>query len=152
MSILTMLNPFRLLLPALIPSWRFFDTIAPSPRIEFTFVKTHQAASYNWHEFRPRPAHLRVRDMLGHLFLDPRWNETLFLVSCAERLADNYDEHGAREISVRIRAELERRGMNKDNLPYLRFRLVSVHREGARMRRRVTFTSQPYSCCASIAS
>ena len=29
---------FRYVLPALIPSWRFFDYIAPSPRIEFAVV------------------------------------------------------------------------------------------------------------------
>ena len=152
MSIRAILNLFRLLLPALIPSWRFFDTIAPSPRIEFTFVKTPQAASCSWQEFRPRPAHLRVGDMLRHLFWNPRWNETLFLLSCAEGLAENHEEHGAREIITRIKAEFERRGMDKTVSPYLRFRLVSVYREGARMRRRVTFTSQAYSCDASIAS
>ena len=30
----------RLLLPALIPSWRFFDVVAPSPRIEFVLLET----------------------------------------------------------------------------------------------------------------
>lgn len=31
----TVLNSFRLLLPAIVPSWRFFDEIAPSPRVEY---------------------------------------------------------------------------------------------------------------------
>jgi hypothetical protein len=48
-----MLQTLKLLLPALIPSWRFFDTIAPSPRIEFTLLKTAQDASGAWREFRP---------------------------------------------------------------------------------------------------
>ena len=33
-----MLQTVKLLLPALIPSWRFFSTIAPSPRIEFALL------------------------------------------------------------------------------------------------------------------
>ena len=43
-----MLQTLKLLLPALIPSWRFFDTIAPSPRIEFTLLKTAQDAPGDW--------------------------------------------------------------------------------------------------------
>ena len=35
-----MQNALRLLLPALIPSWRFFDVIAPSPRIEYALGAT----------------------------------------------------------------------------------------------------------------
>ena len=35
-----MRNPFKLLLPALIPSWSFFDVIAPSPRIEYALLRS----------------------------------------------------------------------------------------------------------------
>ena len=35
-----MLRTLKLLLPVLIPSWRFFDFIAPSPRIQFSLLKT----------------------------------------------------------------------------------------------------------------
>ena len=50
-----MLHGLKLLLPALIPSWRFFDTIAPSPRIEYALLHDPHAAAA-WREFRPRPA------------------------------------------------------------------------------------------------
>ncbi len=85
----TMLSIVKLLLPALIPSWRFFDTIAPSPRIEFTLLKTADDVPENWQEFRPRPAHLSPGSMLKRLFWNPRWSETLFPVSCTELLMEN---------------------------------------------------------------
>ena len=82
-----MLRPLALLLPALIPSWRFFDVIAPSPRIEFAMLTSPDSAAV-WQAFRPRPARVALSTMLGRLFWNPRWNESLFLVSCAERLVD----------------------------------------------------------------
>ncbi len=48
------LRPFALLLPALIPSWNFFDVIAPSPRIEAARLASTDAQPV-WREFRSRP-------------------------------------------------------------------------------------------------
>ena len=100
-----MLQTLKLLLPALIPSWRFFDTIAPSPRIEFALLKTARDASGRWQEFRPRPARLPISTMLKRMFWNPRWNESLFLVSCAERLMESPTEHSSQEILARIEAD-----------------------------------------------
>src|SRR6187402_3359239 len=97
-----MLQTIKLLLPALIPSWRFFDTIAPSPRIEFTLLQSVQGVAGDWQEFRPRPSSLAVHEMLVRMFWNPRWNETLFLVSCAERLLTAPTEHSSHEIFNRI--------------------------------------------------
>lgn len=133
-----MLKAIKLLLPALIPSWRFFDTIAPSPRIEFTVLKTAQETPDRWQEFRPRPAQLPMSSMLKRLFWNPRWNETLFLVSCAERLMQNPTEHSSQEIMKHIKAELVRDGMVT---PYLQFRLVFVSREGMDLQKHITFIS-----------
>lgn len=38
MTTATVLAPFKLLLPALIPSWNFFDVIAPAPRVEYAQI------------------------------------------------------------------------------------------------------------------
>ncbi len=81
-----MLKPFALLLPALIPSWNFFDVIGPSPRIEYALLAAPDDGAGDWREFRPRPERLSIPAMLGRLFWNPRWNESLFLVACAERL------------------------------------------------------------------
>src|ERR1700679_1033555 len=117
--LIPMLKTLKLLLPALIPSWRFFDVIAPSPRIEFVLLNTRQATVDNWREFRPRPMYLPMREMLKRMFWNPRWNETLFLVSCSERLMESGEEHSAKEIARRIQTELSQK-----TTPFLQFRLV----------------------------
>ena len=38
-----MFNVLKLLIPALLPSWNFFDYITPSPRIQFTLLKHENA-------------------------------------------------------------------------------------------------------------
>jgi hypothetical protein len=135
------LQTLKLLLPALIPSWRFFHTIAPSPRIEFTLLHTAHEASGGWQEFRPRPARLSVGAMLMRLFWNPRWNESLYLVSCAERLMTHPTEHSVREIRDRIEAELARNAIDAGAAPYLQFRLVFVSWEGAQIQRHITYIS-----------
>lgn len=136
-----LLHTFSLLLPALIPSWRFFDTITPSPRIEFALLRTPRAAPRAWQEFRPRPARLTGGEMLKRLLWNPRWNESLFLVSCAERLVTSPTEHSYNEIISRIMAELRR---NHVDSPYLQFRLVFVSRKGMRLQKQVAFISKAH--------
>jgi hypothetical protein len=134
-----MLHTLKLLLPALIPSWRFFDVIAPSPRIEFRPAKTPEDTSADWQEFRPRPARLSMNAALQRMFWNPRWNESLFLVSCAERLINHPTEHSRQEIVKRLKNVL-----NTD-ASYLQFRLVFVSREGDRIQKEVWFTSAVHS-------
>ena len=136
-----MLQTIKLLLPALIPSWRFFSTIAPSPRIEFTLLKTAQEKPESWQEFRPRPAHLSISCMLKRLFFNARWNESLFLVTLAEGLASNPKEHRSQEILNRIKAELGRGSSDLSATPFLQFRLMFVHREGEHLEKHVMFIS-----------
>ncbi|NQU70498.1 MAG: hypothetical protein HQ514_08105 [Rhodospirillales bacterium] len=136
-----MLQTLKLLIPALIPSWRFFDEIAPSPRIEFTLLKTEKDTSGRWREFRPRPARLSIGAMLKRMFWNPRWNESLFLVSCAERLMENPTEHSSQEIQQRITAELARESVDVIATPYLQFRLVFLSREGSEIQKHITFES-----------
>ncbi len=135
-----MLQPLRLLLPALIPSWRFFDVIAPSPRVEYALTVSETAKPGEWREFRPKPERVSPAAMLGRLFWNPRCNETLFLVSCAERLIDQPTEHSEIEILTRIAADLAR---EPDLPPWLAFRLVFVQREGEALTSEVLFQSSP---------
>lgn len=137
-----MLQTLKLLLPALIPSWRFFDGVAPSPRIEFALLKIANCKPGSWQEFRPRPESLNLASILKRMIWNPRWNESLFLVSCAERLMDHPTEHSRREIVTRIQAELER---NETQAPFLQFRLVFVSRQDSEIVREVTYTSPVYS-------
>jgi hypothetical protein len=133
-----MRNPLALLLPALVPSWNFFDVIAPSPRIEYAVLGSPDGAPTEWREVRPKPQHVAPAAMLGRLAWNPRWNETLFLVSCAERLMDQPTAHSEDEIFARIAADLP-----ADAGPWLTFRLVFVHREGDEIVREVAYLAEP---------
>jgi hypothetical protein len=112
-----MLATLKLLLPALLPSWRFFDSVGPSPRIEYLLDRR---------EFRPPPLMLPVWRMLARLVWNPQRNESLFLTSCAERLMENPTAHSANEISARVGAP---------------WRVVVVRREGEALVREVAAAS-----------
>ncbi|MEJ2817958.1 hypothetical protein [Caulobacter sp. CCG-8] len=137
-----MLNPLRLLLPALIPSWNFFDVIAPSPRVEYALTSAKDEAASDWREFRPRPERISVTTMLGRLVWNPRWNQTLFVVACAERLVDDPTDHSQDELFKRIAADLPPGGRD-DAAPWLSFRLVFLSRQGEAIEREVLFQSAP---------
>lgn len=137
-----LLQTLKLLLPALIPSWRFFDVIAPSPRIEFALLNTPQDTPERWREFRPRPPQLSLGEMLSRLVWNPHWNESLFLVSCAERLLASPTEHSDQEIFKRIKSELALGSSDAMAAPFLQYRLILVSREGAALERRVAYTSE----------
>ncbi len=137
-----LLGPLKLLAPALIPSWNFFDVIAPSPRVEYALLPTRGHVADDWREFRPKPTHAPIGTMLARLVWNPRWNQTLFVTSCAERLAeDRTPQHSEDELFKRIAADLKREPLDEDR-PWLCFRLVFVSRGDAGVEQEVLF--QPY--------
>jgi len=132
-----MIRTLKLLLPALIPSWNFFDVIADSPRIEYTLLAAPEDGDSAWLEFRPRPERIPVPAMVGRLFWNAQWNETLFAISCAERLMEAPTEHSQSEIFRRIAADLSDRPAGA----WLRFRIALLsEREGA-IEREIAFIS-----------
>ncbi len=144
-----MFHILKLLLPAVIPSWRFFDVIAPSPRIQFVLLHSANAPSdesYEWREFRPRPAHLSFLQMLGRMFWNPERNEALFLVSCAERIVQQPTQHSEDEIFKRIITELKANNRNV-KATHVQFRLLLVQRQDSQLQQQVVFHSriQPLS-------
>lgn len=141
-----MRDPFKLLLPALIPSWNFFDVIAPSPRIEYALLRSVGDVSGEWRAFRPRPERVSPLAMLMRLAWNPRWNETLFLASCAERLTDHPTPRSEDEIFKRIAADLAREpshGGGDAGRAWLCFRLVFVSREHDAIVSEVLFQPAP---------
>ena len=126
-----MIRLLSLILPVLIPSWRFFAVVDPSPRVQW-----QRAGEAEWHAFRPTPARTSPLALLRQLVWNPAGNDTLFVVSCAERIERGPDPIAVRAIAARIAAG--RRGR-------LRFRLVFVHHDGARLVEDVVFTSDPFA-------
>lgn len=92
-----------------------------------------------WTKARPRPAHLSFAAMLGRMLWNHRRNETLFLVSCAERLVDAPSDHGAKEIRKRLARDLGA----PEGVP--RFRLVFVRREGTWIVKTVEYASPAFA-------
>ncbi|MEM9341792.1 MAG: hypothetical protein AAGA87_01980 [Pseudomonadota bacterium] len=109
---------WKLVLPVLIPSWRFFKAIEPSPRVQWAMASDSPV----WLEFRPRPFRVSRLEMIRRLFWNPDWNDTLFVVSCAERIQENPTEHNIAEIKRRISEDVSQGAFQ--------FRLVFVHRDG----------------------
>jgi hypothetical protein len=136
----------RLLLPALIPSWRFFDTIGPSPRLEFALLDSATDATPEWREFRPRPARMSLPLMLLRLFWNPRGNESLYLGTCAERLLEGTDAFREQELISRITRDIEvdpaARRVKRSS--FLRVRASVVRREQGAISRQVLFVSAPH--------
>ncbi|WP_138465276.1 hypothetical protein [Poseidonocella sp. HB161398] len=116
----------RLLLPALLPSWRFFSGVGPSPRIEI------REAGGLWQEAVPLPPRLPLAAMLRRLAWNPRWNARLYLVSLSERLAEAPDPHAEAELRTRLLA-----GRTGD----WQVRLVFVSRKGEALERQTLWSS-----------
>ena len=144
-----LLQTVKLLLPALIPSWNFFDVIAPSPRIQFTLLKKDCNPPHEWHEFRSRPVYISFIQMLKRMFWNPTWNESLYMVSCAERLIEKYTPHSEDEILQRIIKELKITPENTLllNATHLQFRLLLIQRKNEELHEELVFLSrvQPLS-------
>lgn len=122
-----MLRWIALLLPAVIPSWRFFQTIEPSPRVEYRVV------GGDWVEACPVPARVSLRAMLWRLVWNPARNDALFLTSLAERVLLDGRDHAQREIMLRLRDVV---GSDVEE-----FRLITVQRVGSELVRDVAFVS-----------
>lgn len=122
------------LLPALLPSWRFFDAVGPSPRIEVRW--RGGARSQAWQPWRPPPAHVPARRMLARLVFNAAWNETLFQVRCAERMIEGDLGFPRREIERCLRRALRDTGADT-----FQYRVLALQRHGAQPRPEVMFLS-----------
>ncbi|MBT8155746.1 hypothetical protein KMP13_18125 [Epibacterium ulvae] len=131
----SLLRVISLLLPALIPSWRFFKTVAPSPRVEYRVIAGPGAL--DWCEDRPRPQDISVPTILWRMLWNPDWNEQLFLVSCAERMIEEPSQHSLDEILTRV-ARLLPVGEG-----LLQIRLVFISRDGEALVKSVEYESEP---------
>lgn len=127
-----MFRVILLLLPALIPSWRFFREIAPSPRIDY------RLDGGDWQRLCPPPKRVSVLQMLMRLFWNPARNEELYLVTLSERLAEDPSRHSIDEINRRT-ARLVRAPPGAR----LQFRLLFIEREGQRLVTHELYRSDP---------
>ena len=135
------------LLPALMPSWRFFDAIGPSPRVDYAWVD--DGAPLVWHAFRLRPARLSFVQMLGRLLWNPRGNETLFITRCAERLLEGDTGLPLRELPWRLQLACRRGELGPAQGRQLRYRVRAVVRNAGHLRDEIVFVSPPFDAAAT---
>ncbi|SLN50102.1 hypothetical protein AQS8620_02150 [Aquimixticola soesokkakensis] len=142
---------FSLLLPVLLPSWRFFKTVAPSPRIEVARFERGSDGAWvqvqDWQAFRPAPRRLSFGALVAQIFWNPDRNAQLYLVSCAERMIAAQEEgrrcaRSFNEISARLSEALwQAPRTGRAPLAAFRFRLIFIWRAGQELRHDVDFTS-----------
>ncbi len=77
--------------------------------------------------------------MVRRLFWNPRWNEYLYLVSCAERVDTDLTPQTIAEIRRRIADTLP----PPENEEHIQFRIVFLFREGDRMGMSIDYESDP---------
>jgi len=135
-----MWSTLALVLPVVFPSWRFFKSVEPSPRVQWAILANADETPERWHDFRPRPARVTFLRMLARLAWNPHWNDTLFVVSCAERIQQSPTPHSINEIARRVLLDIQQSRLNTHG-KVLQFRLVFVHRTGSELSEQVVFTS-----------
>ena len=123
---------FSLLMPVLFPSWRFFMTVGPCPRVEY------RQMGGAWRESHPKPAHLWVGQMAMRMFSNHARNPQLYAVALAERLVAAPSDHSRDEL-MRLGAEAH------GSAGQLQFRLVFVMREGEELISEVIYTSELFA-------
>jgi hypothetical protein len=137
-----MLKTCALILPALIPSWRFFQTVEASPRVEWTLLATARETPSKWHPLRPRPDTVTPLQMLARLFWNPAGNDAPYITSCAERIALGTCPHSVGEITTRILRHITTLPIQSCT-KLMQFRLVFVAHDGAGLTRETFFLSTP---------
>ena len=138
----------RLLLPAIAPSWRFFDSVSDSPRVDYAVLATPDEVAGHWQEFRPRPAVVSPFTMLRRFLWNPQWNENLFLVSLAERMVSpgtpETDAHSERELLLRIARHLHLQGACAPGSHLqIRLRFISRAETGNGIVSHIAYVSSP---------
>ena len=137
---------FKYLLPILFPSWRFFSSIGPSPRIEVGFVGDKNSEPQAWLPFRALPQSINFPLGLQRLFHNPLWNERLYINTCAEHLFEGYSEFREREIGQRlVVAVLNKEIVVDDEFRYLVFRIHALESEAGQVRDEIVFVSKPFA-------
>ena len=132
-----------MILPVLIPSWRFFKSIEPSPRVQWAALSMAGDADPVWRAYRPRPADVAPLEMLWRLFWNPAWNEDLFVVSCAERIRNDPTPHSINEIQRRVIREIDQTQTGVSDR-WFQFRVVFVHRDARGLIQEVLFVSEAF--------
>lgn len=130
-----MSKTISLLLPVLFPSWRFFKTVGPSPRVEYRILNNGQDT--DWQESHPVPQTLGIGAMILRMFWNPERNTQLYMVSLSERLVSGVTDHSVAELNRLIADRLA------GQVGEFQFRLLFLLPEGDQIVGEVLYESTP---------
>ena len=139
-------HSLALFLPALAPSWRFFEEIKPSPRIEIAVLRGERAEARRWSEFRPKPETVSIGALIVRLVFNPHRNENLYLLTACEKLLLEESQAARRTILARIRSDLSGVAASEAQNPersWVVFRIAALRREGGALVKEVAYESAP---------
>lgn len=142
-----MMRVLILLLPCLIPSWRFFKSVEPSPRVQWRGVSPPGGPEDDWQDYRPAPQTVSVTGMLRRLIWNPDRNRDLWVVSLSERLILDPSAHSHDEICRRVAAEATAH-LAPGQFSDLQFRLLFISREDGRIESQISYVSNPFPLAA----
>lgn len=88
--------------PVLVPSWRFFDTIAASPRLQYSPCDETGGPQGPWTEVLVSRPTRSTRDVLTELFFSPARNDALYLADCCDRVVEDGSRAAYDAVAARI--------------------------------------------------
>jgi hypothetical protein len=133
----------KLLLPILFPSWRFFSSIGPSPRIDVGFIPEENAEPLEWIALNQLPKKISFADTVTRLFYNPEWNAQLHLNTCAEHLIENHLEFYEQEINRQLLAAIAKHKITvPSNNTHIKFRIRTLEYE-EQLQETIVFVSNP---------
>ncbi|MEN0038998.1 MAG: hypothetical protein AAGC78_18105 [Cellvibrio sp.] len=136
----------RLILPVLFPSWRFFSSIGPSPRIEVGFASTAQLEPADWFPVFPLPEKISFTSGIVQLLHNPKWNDRLYINTCAEHLFESHSEFHEQQIAQRLLHLISAREIPVPiNAQTLFFRVRALVAENGQLTEDITFISRAFS-------
>jgi hypothetical protein len=136
------LQNIKILSPALFPSWRFFDTVVPAPRIEYRILQSPQKKPSRWEKLYPKPFQVSLLQKIISIFWNPRWNEYLFLINCVESFIKKPTKKNEVEVVKLIKAELARKSIKFNDISHFKFRLLLLFREDTKLKEHIHFESR----------
>ena len=145
-------NTIKLMLPIVFPSWRFFSGIGVSPRFDIAFIATEGDEPSEWIPFRPLPESLSIWQHFTRLVHNPKWNEHLFLNSCAERFFEGGGDFYQQEIATYLLNAIHSGEVNAPKTKgFMCYRIRAIYAEDApancmgQVRDDVVFQSGSYA-------
>ncbi len=134
----------KLFLPIFFPSWRFFSSIGPSPRIQYAFLADIGEVPEVWQSFLAQKPRVTFFQGIGRLFHNPGWNESLYMNTCAEHFFEIHSEFREQEIMRRLLRRISQGSIQApESAEYLVFRINAVIRENHILTEEHIFTSRP---------